>query len=70
MRDARLVFVAAHPDDETFRCGGTLALIARRGVVVQVLTATRGEAGQEHFVRAVGLRDTDFLLELGKHQTG
>jgi LmbE family N-acetylglucosaminyl deacetylase len=35
----------AHPDDETFRCGGTLALLARRGVTIQVLTATRGEAG-------------------------
>mgnify|MGYP005848594215 CR=1 FL=1 len=37
--------VFAHPDDETFRCGGTLALLARRGVRVQVLTATRGRAG-------------------------
>lgn len=40
-----LLAVFAHPDDETFRCGGTLALLARRGVQVQVLTATRGEAG-------------------------
>jgi len=37
--------VFAHPDDETFRCGGTLALLARQGVQVQVLCATRGEAG-------------------------
>jgi len=37
-----LLAVFAHPDDETFRCGGTLALLARRGV--QVHTATRGEA--------------------------
>lgn len=35
----------AHPDDETFRCGGTLTLLARRGVRVQVVTATRGEGG-------------------------
>ena len=40
-----LLAVLAHPDDETFRCGGTLALLAQRGVRVQVLTATRGEAG-------------------------
>ena len=40
-----LLAVFAHPDDETFRCGGTLALLARRGVRVQLLTATRGEAG-------------------------
>jgi len=40
-----LLAVFAHPDDETFRCGGTLALLARRGVRVHLLTATRGEAG-------------------------
>jgi len=37
--------VFAHPDDETFRCGGALALLARRGAQVWVLCATRGEAG-------------------------
>ena len=40
-----LLAVFAHPDDETFRPGGTLALLARRGVRVHVLTATRGQAG-------------------------
>jgi LmbE family N-acetylglucosaminyl deacetylase len=40
-----LLAVLAHPDDESFRCGGTLALLARRGVRVNVLTATRGRAG-------------------------
>lgn len=43
--DRRLIAVFAHPDDETYRVGGTLALLARRGVKVQVLTATRGGAG-------------------------
>ena len=41
----RLLAVFAHPDDETFRPGGTLALLARHGVGVHVLTATRGQAG-------------------------
>lgn len=40
-----LLAVFAHPDDESFRPGGTLALLARRRVRVQVLTATRGEGG-------------------------
>lgn len=40
-----ILSIFAHPDDETFRPGGTLALLARRGVRVQVLTATRGQAG-------------------------
>ena len=45
MADRCLLAVFAHPDDEAFRCGGTLALLARCGVRVQVLTATRGQAG-------------------------
>jgi LmbE family N-acetylglucosaminyl deacetylase len=40
-----LLAVFAHPDDESFRPGGTLALLARRGVTVHLLTATHGEAG-------------------------
>jgi LmbE family N-acetylglucosaminyl deacetylase len=40
-----LLAVFAHPDDESFRSGGTLALLARRGVRVHLLTATHGEAG-------------------------
>lgn len=40
-----LLAIFAHPDDEAFRCGGTLALLARRGVHVHVLTFTRGQAG-------------------------
>ncbi len=45
MREKSLLAVFAHPDDETYRSGGTLAILARRGVRVQVLTATRGQAG-------------------------
>lgn len=40
-----LLAVLAHPDDESFGCGGTLALYARRGYRVYLLCATRGEAG-------------------------
>jgi LmbE family N-acetylglucosaminyl deacetylase len=45
MTEYRLLAIFAHPDDETFRPGGTLALLAQSGVRVQVLTMTRGEAG-------------------------
>lgn len=37
--------VLAHPDDETFGMGGTLAYYARQGVKVYLLCATRGEVG-------------------------
>lgn len=40
-----LLVILSHPDDETFRPGGTLALLARQGVRVEVLTFTHGEAG-------------------------
>jgi LmbE family N-acetylglucosaminyl deacetylase len=40
-----LLAVLAHPDDETFGIGGTLALYARRGVQAYLICATRGEAG-------------------------
>ncbi len=41
-----LLAVLAHPDDESFGMGGTLALYARRGVNVHLVCATRGEAGE------------------------
>jgi N-acetyl-1-D-myo-inositol-2-amino-2-deoxy-alpha-D-glucopyranoside deacetylase len=40
-----LLFVGAHPDDETFGLGGTLAQYAASGVRVYYVCATRGEAG-------------------------
>lgn len=64
MTEARLLVVMAHPDDETFRCGGMLALLARRGVTIQVLTATRGEAGSPD-VLSPGERD---MLALAREQ--
>ena len=44
--DKTLLVVLAHPDDETFGMGGTLALYARRGVSVHLICATRGELGE------------------------
>lgn len=41
-----LLCLVAHPDDETRLCGGTLALLARRGVAVHVACLTRGEGGE------------------------
>jgi LmbE family N-acetylglucosaminyl deacetylase len=41
-----LLAVLAHPDDESFGMGGTLALYAERGVDVYLVCATRGEVGE------------------------
>jgi N-acetyl-1-D-myo-inositol-2-amino-2-deoxy-alpha-D-glucopyranoside deacetylase len=42
----RVLFVHAHPDDETIDTGGTIATLIDRGAWVTVLTCTRGERGE------------------------
>jgi N-acetyl-1-D-myo-inositol-2-amino-2-deoxy-alpha-D-glucopyranoside deacetylase len=42
----RVLFVHAHPDDETIATGGTLATLVDRGAVVTLVTCTRGERGE------------------------
>jgi N-acetyl-1-D-myo-inositol-2-amino-2-deoxy-alpha-D-glucopyranoside deacetylase len=42
----RVLFVHAHPDDESIDTGGTLATLVDRGAVVTLLTCTRGERGE------------------------
>jgi N-acetyl-1-D-myo-inositol-2-amino-2-deoxy-alpha-D-glucopyranoside deacetylase len=42
----RVLFVHAHPDDETIDTGGTIAALVAGGAHVTVLTCTRGERGE------------------------
>lgn len=42
----RVLFVHAHPDDESITTGGTIALMVGRGAKVTVVTCTRGELGE------------------------
>jgi N-acetyl-1-D-myo-inositol-2-amino-2-deoxy-alpha-D-glucopyranoside deacetylase len=46
METPRLLFVHAHPDDETLTTGATIAYYAARGARVQVVTCTLGEEGE------------------------
>jgi N-acetyl-1-D-myo-inositol-2-amino-2-deoxy-alpha-D-glucopyranoside deacetylase len=41
-----VLFVHAHPDDETIVTGGTIAKLVDSGAAVTVLTCTRGERGE------------------------
>jgi len=64
--------IGAHPDDVELGCGGTLALLARRGRRVGIAHLTRGEAGTrgtaaerrreaERAAAALGAAELDFL---------
>jgi N-acetyl-1-D-myo-inositol-2-amino-2-deoxy-alpha-D-glucopyranoside deacetylase len=56
-----LLAIFAHPDDEAFSSGGTLAHYANLGVEVNLLCSTRGEAGK--------ITDPTLTIEdLGRHR--
>lgn len=42
----KIVFVFAHPDDESFSSGGTIAKLNQEGSEIKLIVATRGEEGQ------------------------
>ncbi len=60
-----LLVVLAHPDDETFGMGGTLAHYARQGVEVHLVCATRGEVGE---VEPERLQGFDSIGDLREHE--
>ncbi len=53
-----ILAVLAHPDDESFGLGGTLALYARKGFDTYYVCATRGEAGTLDPKYLDGFKDT------------
>lgn len=63
-----VVFVHAHPDDETIETGGTIALLVERGIPVTVVTASRGERGEVIPDALHHLRTEPTLL--GRHREG
>ena len=68
LKKERMLVILAHPDDESFAVGGTLAKYVHQGIQVVLLTATRGEAGipgTEPMV-AGEIREKE-LLQAAKH---
>lgn len=53
-----ILAVLAHPDDESFGLGGTLALYAQKGYDTYLVCATRGEAGTVDPEHLNGFKDT------------
>jgi LmbE family N-acetylglucosaminyl deacetylase len=67
-----ILAVLAHPDDESFGLGGTLALYTNRGYDTYLVCATRGEAGTVDEEHLEGYKDTaelrtSELLRAAKH---
>jgi LmbE family N-acetylglucosaminyl deacetylase len=66
-----ILAVLAHPDDESFGMGGTLALYASRGMQVHLVCATRGEVGEvspdllEGFESIAKLRESELRCAAG-----
>jgi bacillithiol biosynthesis deacetylase BshB2 len=54
---ATILAVFAHPDDETFICGGTLAKYASEGHRVILVCATKGEMGRRMGVPPAATRE-------------
>jgi LmbE family N-acetylglucosaminyl deacetylase len=46
----RIACVFAHPDDETFCVGGTIAKYAAAGIRIDLFCATNGDAGKNSSV--------------------
>ena len=60
-----LLAVLAHPDDETFGTGGTLAHYSKLGVKVYLVCATRGEVGE---VSPEMMEGYSSIAELREHE--
>jgi LmbE family N-acetylglucosaminyl deacetylase len=60
-----LLAVLAHPDDESFGMGGTLALYSQRGASVYLVCATGGEVGT---VDPIYMRNFKSIADLRKDE--
>ena len=58
----RVLFVGAHPDDETFAAGATLSALAELGAHVHVVCLTSGEAAYQS--------DASVTTDLGTRRRG
>lgn len=63
-RAGSVLFLHAHPDDETIATGGTIVRLVETGCRVSVLTATRGERGEVVAGAVAGDPSPEELVEL------
>ena len=48
MKKKKILILAAHPDDETLGCGGTIAKLSQLGHDVELITFTNGESARDN----------------------
>ena len=65
MAGLRMLACFAHPDDEAFPVGGTLATYAARGVDIRLVCATLGEEGE---IRQEGSATRETLAEVRRQE--
>ncbi|TFD86791.1 PIG-L deacetylase family protein [Cryobacterium serini] len=63
-----VLFVHAHPDDETIGTGGLIAELASRGIRITLVTATRGERGEVVAGPLSALAETAALAQEREHE--
>lgn len=65
----KILILAAHPDDETLGCGGTIARLSREGHEIHLLTFTDGIGAREEGDRRSVLWDVSRVLGIKKFQS-
>ena len=68
----KILVLAAHPDDETLGCGGTIHRLSNEGYDIQLLTFTDGEGarGVTDKNRNTKLDDVSKILGIGNYTSG
>lgn len=62
MGNRKILLVLAHPDDESFICGGTLAKYAAEGADITLICATKGEMGRRVGIPPSVTRETMYKV--------
>ena len=70
--NSKVLIVAAHPDDETLGCGGTIYKLIKSGADVSILILGEGVSSRfdekdyhnENYVKATKIRNQGFLNAL------
>ena len=64
LQPKRILCLFAHPDDETFGPGGSLAVWKEQGAEVHIICATKGEGGGSSTARVKELKTAAKILNL------